>query len=279
MIIAIIAITHEFAHGIFAAHNNVKTKSTGFGFFPFFLPIFLAAFVELDEKTMAKKSKFSQLAILSAGTFANVLTAILFFGVIWIFFSLAFAPSGVMFDTYPYTVVEVSSITMVNGVALNNPTYKKVVESLNDYDAPEGFNKIKVNEQDYIAKKSFLERQKGNEKNLFLYYEDVDISWRIHMLKRKILFIQNAIVHHDVGHKNKEMTFQKFSYIVQNRLYVCQKNFSSKNLLTKIPIIVLLLFFTSVYYNFKFKSIKYTLKFLKAYFWNVRHIKTIFSQR
>ena len=45
IIIAIIAITHEFAHGIFAAHNNVKIKSTGFGFFPFFLPIFLAAFV------------------------------------------------------------------------------------------------------------------------------------------------------------------------------------------------------------------------------------------
>src|SRR3989344_32000 len=100
VILAIIAITHEFAHGIFSAYYKIKIKSTGFGFFPFFLPVFLAAFVELDEKKMAKKRKFSQLTILSAGTFANVLTAILFFGILWIFFSLAFVPSGVTFDSY-----------------------------------------------------------------------------------------------------------------------------------------------------------------------------------
>src|SRR3989344_7171493 len=55
VIIAIVAISHEFAHGIFAAYDKIKIKSTGFGFFPFFLPVFLAAFVELDEKKMAKK--------------------------------------------------------------------------------------------------------------------------------------------------------------------------------------------------------------------------------
>ena len=182
IIIAIIAITHEFAHGIFAAHNNIKTKSTGFGFFPFFLPIFLAAFVELDEKTMAKKSKFGQLAILSAGTFANLLTAILFFGVLWIFFSFAFTTSGVIFDTYPYTVVEVSSIAMINGFALDNPTYQKLLDLSNE----EGFNKIKVNEQDYITKKSFLERQKDNEENLVLYYDAPAINAELESVILKI---------------------------------------------------------------------------------------------
>src|SRR3989304_10317668 len=83
IIIAIIAITHEFSHGIFAIYNRVKIKPTGFGFFPFFLPIFPLAFVELDEKKMAKKSKLSQLAILSGGTFANILTAVFFFAVMW----------------------------------------------------------------------------------------------------------------------------------------------------------------------------------------------------
>jgi hypothetical protein len=38
VIIAIVAIVHEFSHGIFARHKEVKIKSTGFGFFPFFLP-------------------------------------------------------------------------------------------------------------------------------------------------------------------------------------------------------------------------------------------------
>ena len=36
IIIAVIAISHEMAHGIFAAYNKVRIKTTGFGFFPYF---------------------------------------------------------------------------------------------------------------------------------------------------------------------------------------------------------------------------------------------------
>ena len=54
IIIAIIAMSHEFFHGIFAKISDVKTKTTGFGFFPFFLPVSLAAVVNLDEKKMQK---------------------------------------------------------------------------------------------------------------------------------------------------------------------------------------------------------------------------------
>ena len=104
IIIAIVAVVHEFAHGIFAANRDVKIKKTGFGFFPFFLPVFLAAFVELDEKEMKKKKIFPQMSVLAAGTFVNVLTAIFFFGIMFLFFSLAFAPAGVTFDSYTYSV-------------------------------------------------------------------------------------------------------------------------------------------------------------------------------
>jgi len=100
VIIAVIAITHEMAHGILMRLYNVKIKSTGFAFFPWFFPVFPAAFVEQDEKSMNKSTKFHQLAILSAGTFANVVTAALFLVILFGFFSLAFAPSGVVFDTY-----------------------------------------------------------------------------------------------------------------------------------------------------------------------------------
>ncbi len=131
LIIAIIAITHEFAHGIFAVRNKIKIKKTGFGFFPFFLPIFLAAFVELDEKQMAKKRKFSQLAVLSAGTFANVLTAILFFLILAVFFSLAFTPAGIMFDDYFYIPMAIGAITSVNNVSLENHTYEEFVSLVN----------------------------------------------------------------------------------------------------------------------------------------------------
>ena len=82
--ILIVATIHEFSHGVFARAHNIKVKSSGFAF----LGPILAAFVEPDEKKMTKKSKFAQAAILSGGTFANFLSAILFFIVLWGFFSV-----------------------------------------------------------------------------------------------------------------------------------------------------------------------------------------------
>jgi len=182
LIIAIIAITHEFAHGIFAARNKVRIKSTGFGFFPFFLPIFLAAFVELDEKKMGKKKIFDQLAILSAGTFANTLTAILFAGVMLVFLSLSFAPSGVVFDSYPYTSIGISSIIAVNNITMNNPSYQKILDSINET----GFSEVQTYSGKYLASKSFIEPQNSTSEQLILYYDSPAIRANLESIILKV---------------------------------------------------------------------------------------------
>ena len=116
LIIAIIAVSHEFAHGIFARLNNIKVHSTGFGF----LGPFLAAFVEPDEKQMQKASKFKQLSILAAGTFANVIMTILFGIIMTLFFVASFSPAGVNFNAYPQAIVDVGMIASVGGFAVTN---------------------------------------------------------------------------------------------------------------------------------------------------------------
>ncbi len=115
LIIAVVALVHEFAHGIFARLNKIKVHSTGFGF----LGPFLAAFVEPDERQMQKAKKFPQLAILAAGTFSNILVMLAFMIIIVIFFMMFFVPAGVNFNTYATAAVNVSAITSINGVALN----------------------------------------------------------------------------------------------------------------------------------------------------------------
>ena len=70
----IVAVVHEFSHGIYARLYGIKVKSSGFAF----LGPILAAFVEPDDKQMASKPKFQQLAVLSAGPFSNILCGILF---------------------------------------------------------------------------------------------------------------------------------------------------------------------------------------------------------
>ncbi|MEM3091077.1 MAG: site-2 protease family protein [Candidatus Pacearchaeota archaeon] len=165
LIIAIIAITHEMAHGIFAAYNKIKIKNTGFGFFPYFFPIFLAAFVEPEEKIMNKKSRFSQMAVLSAGTFANVIVAIFFFIILIIFSFIAFTPSGVIFDRYAEASIPLSGISSINNISLNNPSYDQILNFTHEV----GFNELKYNGKSYLATKDILEKQKGSE-TISVYY-------------------------------------------------------------------------------------------------------------
>jgi membrane-associated protease RseP (regulator of RpoE activity) len=165
VIIAIIAITHELAHGIFAAHNKIKIKTTGFGFFPFFLPIFLAAFVELDEKKMAKKRKFSQLAVLSAGTFANVLTTIIFLLIFILFFIFSFKPAGIIYDTYASSSLNIESISSVNSIILTNKTHDEIISLMNK----SSFNEIKSGDRTFLATKEMIENQK--DRNVLILYD------------------------------------------------------------------------------------------------------------
>lgn len=126
--IAVIAIFHEFAHGIIARRYNIKILTTGFGF----LGPFLAAFVEPDEKQMVKKPKYQQIAVLSAGVFTNLILAILFFLFLSVFFAFAYVPAGAMFNTYTPGLIETSSITMIGGNLVKNTSSTSLLELIEE---------------------------------------------------------------------------------------------------------------------------------------------------
>jgi len=104
--LAVVAISHEFAHGVFMRLNKIKIHSTGFAF----LGPILGAFVEQDEKEMNKSPKFAQLSVLAAGTFANVLMTVLFGIILFIFFTALFVPAGVKFNTYALEKISLAEI-------------------------------------------------------------------------------------------------------------------------------------------------------------------------
>jgi membrane-associated protease RseP (regulator of RpoE activity) len=121
--IAVIAVFHEFSHGIVARRYGIKVKTTGFGF----LGPFLAAFVEPDEEEMNKKPKFQQIAVLSAGTFTNLILAGIFFLLLALFFIISYTPAGAIFNTYTPAFVNMSSISMIGGISINNPASKDII--------------------------------------------------------------------------------------------------------------------------------------------------------
>ncbi len=73
--IFIIAVLHEFCHGIAARVHKMPVKSAGLAFLGIIFPIVPAAFVEPDEKHLQKQSRFKQLSVFAAGPFANLVSA------------------------------------------------------------------------------------------------------------------------------------------------------------------------------------------------------------
>lgn len=76
--IFIIAVVHEFSHGLIARAHNLKVKSSGFAFLGLVIPIIPAAFVEPDEKELRKRPYKEQLSVFAAGPFSNIIIAFLF---------------------------------------------------------------------------------------------------------------------------------------------------------------------------------------------------------
>lgn len=73
--IFILAVVHEFSHGLYSRLYGVRVKSSGFAF----LGPILAAFVEPDENELNKRSKMKQLSVFAAGPFSNIILAIMIF--------------------------------------------------------------------------------------------------------------------------------------------------------------------------------------------------------
>jgi len=161
--ILIVASIHEFSHGIFARRHKIKIKSTGFAFLKYF-PVFFGAFVEQDDNQMKKASKFKQMSILGAGVLANVLVAILFYIILFVFFTSTFIASGVAFDSYSYSIVDIEDVTSINGAGLIDYSYEEIVSLLDENTT---LGDIQTLDKNYAGVKGFY--KEGEEVFLALY--------------------------------------------------------------------------------------------------------------
>lgn len=182
IIIAIIAIVHEFAHGIFARRYNVRVKSTGFGF----LGPFLAAFVEPNEKQLSKKSKKEQITVLSAGSFTNLIVALFFIAIMIIFSILFYSAQGMLFNTYASSEISLGNIKMIDSHSFNNPSANEIQNFLNQSFEPDlqikidgetvNLTKLTTNNKTYFSTISNLKSQlkivKKNSSEKIIVFDD-----------------------------------------------------------------------------------------------------------
>lgn len=117
------------------------------------------------------------------------------------------------------------------------------------------------------------------DSNLFMYYDDVDFSWQTRLLGLKVEYCHNAIAYHIKNDLVPNLSPFKFYNIAKNRIYVCAKNYSARNITKRIMPIIFLVFLDSIYYSLSLRSVKYFLLFSKAIFWNICNIRKLHSER
>ena len=132
--IFILAVVHEFSHGIFARLYNIKIKSSGFAALAVLIPILPAAFVEPDEKQLKKRPAKEQLSVFAAGPFANIVLAF----VVLLFFGLFVPP--IMNSTVELNGVEIIDTVEVFPAEKAGITEGEIVKQIDDFEIKTLYN-------------------------------------------------------------------------------------------------------------------------------------------
>ena len=110
IVLFIIILVHEFSHGVVASAYKIRIKNSGLAFFG---PI-LGAFVEPNEKALAKQKDVVQHSVFAAGPFSNFLTVIVAMLIIWALLNpitnILSIPTGVIIYSQPGLPAEKAGI-------------------------------------------------------------------------------------------------------------------------------------------------------------------------
>ncbi len=124
------------------------------------------------------------------------------------------------------------------------------------------------------------------DKKFDAYFEDLDWSWRAHILGYRIMFEKDAVIYHKHSASYQKMPYKKLYLCKKNALRAAIKNYETKNLARYITYILIGYWFALVGY---FQKDKYQLSFGKkiifvsipfsAFFWNVVHLMDTLKER
>jgi membrane-associated protease RseP (regulator of RpoE activity) len=135
--IIVLMVPHEFSHALAFAINKIKIKSLGL-ILLLFIP---GAFAEPDEKQLNKVNRWSKLQVFCAGSFSNIITAIVLVVLLNIFLVVAYNPTGIYYS-FP-----LDKINKTNILGMDNLT--------------NGLVELKTENATYLITNQILEEQKN----------------------------------------------------------------------------------------------------------------------
>ena len=123
-----IALVHEFSHGIVARAHKIPVNNTGI----VLLGPIIGAFVEPDEEKLRKEKDIKQYSVLAAGSFSNILLAIVALLLLNFCFAplqdLMVEPTGFTFDNYDGTNLPFEQAGIVPGTLITGIDGKETLQ-------------------------------------------------------------------------------------------------------------------------------------------------------
>jgi GT2 family glycosyltransferase len=131
-----------------------------------------------------------------------------------------------------------------------------------------------------LFKKILYQDTGGFDSAMFMYYEDLDWCWRLHLFGKKIYLHDQVHIHHaEQGTQKKKVTnAQKFLWRNTNLLRTVLKNYSAKTLIIILPLILLQNLLEIIFLTLLLKPcLAYT--YIQAWIINLSNIREIFQLR
>lgn len=147
------------------------------------------------------------------------------------------------------------------------------------------FGKYKRQENFYLSgvcllfKKDVYLKSKGLDNDFFMYVEDWDWFWRLHLLKMKIYQNDNIFVYHaGAGSTGGGIKYLSFLWRNQNVLQMLLKNYAWFNLIWVLPVY----FIQNIIEIFIFLLIlkpKIAFSYVEGWYFNVKNLKKTIGKR
>ena len=147
-----------------------------------------------------------------------------------------------------------------------------------------------------LIRKEVLDKIGGFDPEFFVYQEDVDICWRIRLAGYEIKIVEDAICHNMGGgisdtfrdNERYQITFDpelinmplyKFYFSQKNRIRTLLKNYSTKNIWKRLPVVIFMIFIRGLFMSITTKKFSYFLAVFRAFGWNISHTKNTLEFR
>lgn len=131
-----------------------------------------------------------------------------------------------------------------------------------------------------LIKRSALHQVGIFDLDYVMYHEEVDLCWRIILRGYRVLYCPRSVVYHK--HMGTTLTVQKRHGIIyyweRNRFQTLLKNYEIRTFVTLIPQIAILKVL-HVIYALSQQRVPEAFAVIRAYWWNMRHLRKIIKKR